>query len=332
MGATSSSEPDKTGVSLVTVRRGQTILVFAVLALGVLAAGQGVAAGGPASKAVMTVSPEVATPGQSVYVAASAFPPHTVFQLEICGDDALEGSPDCALTGSLTRTTSEVGHFAGDLAVLVPPVPCPCVVAAFTDMLTHPVMATITISGAPTAPLRYPPGPPKLVVERAALVGSSSLAAWFGAAPTRTLVLRVRNPSTEPVENPIILPRIGNTPVPVNNLPHIAAGEVRTYRIPVTFPLLALGNYTVVGHVGAGNGLLARFDVGVLLLPWALLVIAFAILLFLLFRLFLAIRKRFLRRGQQSTEPPSSSGPTESVVQRTRPPEEQVPASTETTT
>jgi hypothetical protein len=278
----------------------------AVLALGVFAASQGVAAAGkPTSKAVMTVSPEAAAPGQFVYVAAIAFAPSTVFELQVCGDNALEGSADCAYAGGLTTTTSEVGHFGADLTVLMPPVPCPCVVAAFSEMLTQPITAPITISGAPTAPLSYPPGPVKLVVERAALVGSGSLTAWFGAAPTRTLVLRVRNPSTEPVENPIVLARIGNTPVPVNNLPNIAAGEVRTYRIPVTFPILALGNYTVVGRVGAGNGLLARFDVGVLLLPWALLVIVFAILLFLLFRLFLAIRKRFLRQGQQSTEPPA---------------------------
>ncbi len=277
----------------------------AVLALGGwVVVGQGVAAAGrPASKAVMTVSPEAAAPGQSVDVVANAFPPSTVFQLQVCGDNALEGSTDCALTGSLTRTTSEVGNFAGDLPALIPPVPCPCVVAAFSDKLAQPITAAITISGAPTAPLSYPPPPIKLDVQSAVLTGSGPLAAWFGAAPTRTLVFRVRNPGTESVPSPIVLARIGNTPVATDNLPAIAAGQVRTYRIPLTFPILALGHYTVVGQVGAGNGLFAQFDVGVLLLPWALLMLAFVILLFLLLLLVRAIRNRRRRRGAQTAQP-----------------------------
>jgi len=334
MVATGSSGPERPGVEQMTVRRVmRATVVCAVLALGAwVVTGQSVAmAGGPASKAVMQVSPDAAAPGQSVYVAAYAFPPSTVFQLQVCGDDELEGSPDCAFAEGLTRTTSEVGNFAGELTVLVPPVPCPCVVAAFSSTLAQPITAAFTVLGAPTAPLRYPPSPARLVVKSAVLTGSGPLAAWFGAAPTRTLVLRVRDPGTESVPNPIVVARIGNTPIFVNNLPGIGAGQVRTYRIPVTFPILALGNYAVVGQVGAGNGRFARFDVGVLLLPWALLVVAFVILLLLLLLLMRVIRNRLQRRAQRTTQPPDSVGPAEPVVQDTTSPEEQMPAATETT-
>jgi hypothetical protein len=333
MVATGSSGPKRPRVEQVTVRRVmRATVVCAVLALGAWAViGQSAAVAGGSAKAVMQVSPDAGIPGQSVYVAAYAFPPSAVFQLQVCGDDALEGSPDCALTGGLTRATSEVGHFAGELTVLIPPVPCPCVVAAFSTALAQPITAAFTILGAPTAPLRYPPSPPRLVVKSAVLTGSGPLAAWFGAAPKRTLVLRVRNPATESVPNPIVLARIGNTPIPVNNLRGIGAGQVRIYRIPVTFPTLALGHYTVVGQVGAGNGRFARFDVGVLLLPWALLVVAFVILLLLLLLLMRVIRNRLQRRAQRTTQPPDSVGPGEPVVQDTTSPEEQMPAATETT-
>ncbi len=313
----------------------RTTVLCAVLALGASAViGQNPAVAGGSAKAVMQVSPNAAVPGQSVYVAAYTFPPSADFQLQVCGDDVLEGSADCALTGSLSRATSKVGHFSGELTVLVPPVPCPCVVAAFSDSLAQPITAPITVLGAPTAPLRYPPAPPKLVVKSAVLTGSSRVAEWFGAAPKRTLVLRVLNPGTESVPNPIVLVRIGTAPVPANNLRGIGAGQVRTYRIPVTFPTLALGNYTVVGQVGAGNGQFARFDVGVLLLPWALVVIAFVILLLLLLLLVRVIRNRLRKRGEKTTEPPGSPGPGEPALQDTtspEEPEEQVPASTETT-
>jgi hypothetical protein len=308
-------------------------VVFTVLATAasVLLIGGGGASSARPSRAVLSVSPSVVSVGQQVYVTSSGFTPDTVFELEICGDDELAGSPDCDLTGSLTRTTSELGHFAGNLTVVVPPVPCPCVVAAFSDEGTPPITEPITIEGAPYSSLTYPPGPPKFVVEKATLAGWS-IAEWFGAPPKRTLVLELRNPGSQTVYNPVVLAHVGSTPIPAYNLPAIAARGVRTYRIPVSFPVLAFGSYDVVGRTGAGNGLFVRFSVTTLLLPWALLVLAFAILLFLLFRAFLAIRKRFLKRSEQRTKAAGVPGSTESVVESTTTPEEQVPASTETTT
>jgi len=294
-------------------------VTLAVLALGAPFVGQTAAqAGGPISNASMSVSPESAAPGQSVYVAAYSFPPSTNFQLEVCGDDALQGSTDCALSGSITRTTSDVGRFAANLLVLMPPVPCPCVVAAFSSTLAEPIVTGLVVSGAPIAPLTQAAPPVKLKVQSAVLEGSGPAAAWFGAAPKRTLVLRVRNTATVPVASPIVVARIGNTPVPADNLPGIAAGQVRTYRIPVDFWNLAFGQYTVVGQVGAGNGHFARFTVGVLLLPWALLAFALVIIIGLIL---LAIRRRSQRHARRTAEPPGTTAGTEQAVPAARSPE-----------
>lgn len=294
-------------------------VVSAVLMLGAPLVGQNVAgAGGPVSKPSMSISPQSATPGQSVFVAAYAFPPSIDFQVEVCGDDALQGSTDCALAGSITRTPSKVGQFAANLPVLIPPVPCPCVVAAFSSTLAKPIIASLVILGAPIAPLTQPAPPVKLEVQSAVLNGSGPAGAWFGAAPKRTLVLRVRNPSTVPVASPIVVARIGNTPVPADNLPGIAAGQVRTYRIPVDFWTLAFGQYTVVGRVGAGNGRFARFSVGVLLLPWALLVFAFVVIILLIL---LAIRRRSQKKARRTAKPPDTTAGTEQAVPAATSPE-----------
>jgi hypothetical protein len=294
-----------------------------VLALGTSFVGQNAArAGGTVSKASMSVSPESAAPGQSVYVAAYFFPPGIDFQLDVCGDDALQGSADCALAGSITRTTSAVGHFAANLPVLMPPVPCPCVVAAFSSTLAEPIVTGLVVSGAPIAPLTQAAPPVKLKVQSAVLEGSGPAAAWFGAAPKRTLVLRVRNTATVSVASPIVVASIGDTPVPADNLPGIAAGQVQTYRIPVDFSALAFGEYTVVGRVGAGNGHFARFSVGVLLLPWALLVFALVVIILLIL---LARRRRSRRQAKTTTlEPPGTAAVTEQELPAARSPEPSV--------
>jgi hypothetical protein len=199
--------------------------------------------------------------------------------------------------------------FGTRLAVHAPPKPCPCVVQITAlggdgRSLTLPV----TVVGAPNVPL--PPlvkGKTKhpLTVEDAKLTGGS-WTSWFGAPVHRTLVLRVRNTSGAPIEDPLLLVAAGrgSDPTEPQHVPvqgPFASGEVRTVRVPVTFSAPSFGSYTVRYRVGADGTTMTK-RLGTSSWPWGL----FILILLVVQGVLLLVRNRVRDRVAPDDDDPDA--------------------------
>ena len=214
------------------------------------------------------------------------FPPDSDIQTQVCGNNALNGSADCVQSTAQEVSTTKSGLFQMQLVVTIPAKPCPCVIMALDFSSSITPTTPITIIGAPVAP---PAGSRihKLQVLDAYLTGNGPWTAWFGAPPKRTLVVTVRNPNNAAYVNPPLILAIGNAgdttthEATTQNLPTIGANATNTYRIPVSFPAVSIGEHQVVGIVG-NAGLSKAFKVQTWLFPWGLLLAALIVLELLL--------------------------------------------------
>jgi hypothetical protein len=285
-----------------------------VAMLGVPLLGSLPAAAAPRGQ--LTVTPESVTPGESVDIIGFSLAPSAVYQVTVCGDEARRGSADCSQASSQTRTTSAKGSWGAQLVVSVPPVPCPCVVAAFPNTGGVPVTTPLDIVGAPTGPLLPIPAPLTFSVSQAQLQGSGPWQSFFGASAKRTLVLTVHNGSTQSVFDPPISVRLGKGAnptqiVPTQPLGTIPAGGVRSFQIPVTFPAFAVGTYVVAGEVGyAGSEATFRSN-GDFVAPWGAYITAILILTAIIWWIYVRIRRRLHRRSEAKV---GISGSAESTV------------------
>jgi len=256
----------------------------------------------------LSAVPSSGPPNASTAVSGYDLAPLTDYQIQVCGNAGFGGSSICDLTATATAATSETGHFVVFLVVGRPPVPCPCVVKATplkgTGGLNQGIVSTpITIQGVPIRPPVPPPAngnPSGLVVDRAELVGSRTWAEFFGDSAHRTLILRLRDagpnliPSTPfvlhagPAGNPT---QIVGAPF----VPPLRPGQVVSYRVPVTFPPLAHGNYVVVGQLG-NTGQIVTFRATASLMPWGLVIVLAVILLVALGLIIRRIVRRYQRR------------------------------------
>src|SRR6516162_7368514 len=116
------------------------------LAVAGLVLAVGMVAGSASDTAVaatppkLTASPVSAAVGQTVQATATGLSPHREYQLQVCGQNAVHGSADCAASDTVTTVAGSDGTLSMPIAVVVPPTPCPCVVASFdTSSLAAPV-------------------------------------------------------------------------------------------------------------------------------------------------------------------------------------------------
>lgn len=265
----------------------------------------------------LTVTPAAVAPGQIVQVTATGLQPRSLYSLQVCGA-AGQSSSGCVLSSSETVAATDYGTFTTTLQVQVPPDPCPCVIAAFSQpftklALTYPVQ----IQGASYAPVTNK-RPADLTVESANVTGSPSWAERFGASARRTLALTVaNNGGTDAVKVSAVVD-VSGTPTSSPNLNGLQPGQRRTYRVSITLPSFTTGTKTVSGQVTAQTqnsslaGSAASFKASTTVTPWGLIaigcLIAFLILL-LTFAIILALLRRFgdwrrSRRGLEDGEQP----------------------------
>jgi hypothetical protein len=295
-------------------RLGEAAALVAALT-AVLTAGLVVSSSVPSSAAnpagvQVTVTPSSAAPGTSIDVTFENVPSSTVYEVQVCGDDAVQGSVDCDTANSVTGVAGVAGYFGVTLTVSTPPAPCPCVVAAFTSKLPDPITGPINLIGAPYAPVTGQLPGNSLDVVQVSLQGTKTASEWFGAAPKRTLVLTLRNPyDTDVTGLPIVMSyRRGSgspTPVAAPTVGTVAPGQTTVVRVPVTFPALALGTYSISGHVGAG-GSYSTFGTSTYLGPWGLIgslgLAALIVLLLVLRSIRLSIRRRRRRKAARAAK------------------------------
>lgn len=109
----------------------------------------------PASAAPrVTVSPVAAAPGQLVVVTIEGWP-RVAVTVALCGNEAARGTGDCDLAGARGLTGGPRPD-AAQVAVALPPAPCPCVVRASTPTSDTVALAPFEVVGAPVAEVVRP--------------------------------------------------------------------------------------------------------------------------------------------------------------------------------
>ncbi|MEU6670185.1 hypothetical protein [Streptomyces sp. NPDC046727] len=228
------------------------VLVALLLVLAPLA-GPVRAADGPAVK----LSAAQAGAGGSVTVGGTGWRPRTLLMVLVCGRatparGVIGGTNSCANGDGRAVTTDADGAFSRRLPVAEPPVPCPCVVhVATVTGAEAEADAVLEVAGHPVAPLPAEPSAGRLaVLSDTRLTGSSGLLTWFGAPPSRTLVLTVGNTGTGAIENPVF--RVGTAhgvfaPEWDERQWHgtLAPGKKAQVELPVELSAGAHGDYTV---------------------------------------------------------------------------------------
>ncbi|MFE7133946.1 hypothetical protein ACFVIM_24125 [Streptomyces sp. NPDC057638] len=148
-------------------------------------------------------------PGGEITVSGSGWRPSTLLMILVCGENMIGGTNSCANAQGRAVTTGPRGSFSRGLPVPAPPRPCPCVVHVATvtgEPQTRDLPLTLT--GHPTAPLPRPAGAGRLaVLATTRLEGDSGVLVFFGAPPSRRIVLTVGNLGTAPVRDPVF--RVG---------------------------------------------------------------------------------------------------------------------------
>jgi len=127
-----------------------------------------------------------------------------------------------------------------------------------------------------------------LTVTDVEVQGDTGIGSWFGASPTRQLVITVRNDGDAVAVNPELTVGVGKAvgleaqPVTIEEF-SIDPGETETITVEVSLPFAAFGEYRVVGQVGPSEGggfsttwssypwgLVALNVIGLLLLAWGI--------------------------------------------------------------
>jgi hypothetical protein len=290
--------------------RALSILLASVVATVLLPAPAAEGQDSDAPEAVVVVSPQNVTIGGTVEVTGSGWQPGSLVVADICGNEAAGGSLDC--TGATSeRGVDGNGRFTLSLTVLRPPSPCPCVVTVTGPGGPEPVAVPLEIEGHPEAPVEQvdevdsPAG--DLEVDDAYLEGSGPWSAWFGASPSRTLVLTVRNNGDTAADlRMTVHAGVGGDPegwVPAPDPGRLEPGESRTLRIPVDFDPLGFGRHTVAGEI-EGVGSTASFAASEDIHPWGLYGVGAALLILAVTTF--AVRRR--RGGEDAAADIDSDG------------------------
>lgn len=284
------------GSARLTVRLG-ALLAAAALAIFGPSVGSGAAT--PAHP-VLVVSPTTAAPGTTVQVTGSGFAHKQLYQLQVCGNEAAQGSTDCDQVHATMALTTATGTFDTTLAVTVPPAPCPCVVAALGATNGSLVTAPLTIPGAPSEPAVTKPPVGKVVVKRVELVGGTQPSEWLGFGADRTLKVTVQNVGGLSMQPITLIASIGGSPVMVPQLPGLAPGQTRTYSLAVSFPALSVGHTELTGRIGVMGEQFAGFRTGISFYPWAIPVLAIVVGQGLLLLIRNLLRRRIRRRQRRA--------------------------------
>lgn len=161
-------------------------------------------------KPAVTLSGKQAGKGGEITVKGTGWRADTLLMMLVCGQSSpargvIGGTNSCANADGRAVTTDSKGAFSKKLPVAEPPVPCPCVVHVATVTGDQSVAdAVFVVAGHPVAALPKEDGNGKLaVLATTRLEGDSGILTWFGAPPSRRLVLTVGNLGSAAVKDPV---------------------------------------------------------------------------------------------------------------------------------
>ncbi|MER7763633.1 neocarzinostatin apoprotein domain-containing protein [Streptomyces sp. NPDC097619] len=176
-----------------------------MLAAVLLPIAAGPAGASPAAEPAVRLSLDEVAKGTEITVSGTGWRPAALLTLLVCGQNMIGGTNSCANADGRVVTTDATGRFGKQLPVAAPPKPCPCVVAVATVTGERAqVLAPLKITGHPEAALPTDTGTARLAVLAAArLDGGDGILTWFGAPPSRKLVVTLGNLGTAPVKDPL---------------------------------------------------------------------------------------------------------------------------------
>jgi hypothetical protein len=153
----------------VSERAGRAVALVLIVALAAIAPAN--VAMAQVSEGQPTASIKKATwnVGDTLFVEGNHWPRGNV-AVQVCGNNAVNGTPDCELMGARNFGVSlGDGAFRGNLVVALPPVPCPCVVVVRSSSSSAQFSIPITINGAEVQagppPVRHDPAQTTISVE-----------------------------------------------------------------------------------------------------------------------------------------------------------------------
>jgi hypothetical protein len=199
----------------------------------------------------LQLSTTLLTPGKYVTISGSKWPTNASLQATVCGDDAVDGSVDCATVNAMTFSPNSAGQVSAALLVVLPPKPCPCVV--MVESLSGFIKSfPVEVIGAPIAPVTQIKlhDASRFSVVNVYVVARSSFWSFFGAPTPETLVVTLRNNEQSTSATPLVSAVWGRGPHPAHliTLPKGSSfrpGETRTLDVPFDLAPLSLGTYNV---------------------------------------------------------------------------------------
>ena len=281
--------------------------------IGMLVAAAAVTFGGSAGADVdgarIAVTPSTVNIGDTVRVDLTGWP-EGVVTAAVCGNNARRGSTDCEQTGAGSIGVRESGSEVLTVAVLAPPVGCPCVIRANSTNGDVVRTAPIDILGVPggvdIAPAGGAPGADSLDVtahvENADVGWPRSWFPAFAGPAQRELVLTMSNRSDSDLSGLRVVGEVGRSKTdeaePISKaVGTIPARATRVVRVPVTLSAPVWGDYVVSGSI-YGLAAPVTFKVTTSAEPWALELL----LPLLLFAIAQALRKRERARRRAEEE------------------------------
>lgn len=271
----------------------------AALALGLIATQ---VTGTPTAHAqeggTVLVEPDAAIEvGDELTVTGSGWAARSNLLIEFCGNEARDGSTDCALREARTVATSFDGRFAIIVEVAEPPVACPCVLRVWT-VTGATTMTTVPLEfedfEGPTEPATTDidtdtnrgesdggnSSEPAALRAEVRITGGDRWASWFGLPTTRTAVVTFHNDGGEPSTPGVasIAWGAGDEPtgfLPLVPVPAIDGGASMEERLDIELDAFTTGRVTVRGDllsVGDPVSFVARTTVT----PWGLIALAAA--------------------------------------------------------
>jgi hypothetical protein len=248
----------------------------------------GVAPAAPAPPTV-TLSTTSLVPGQTIMIGGTGWPRGTAFQAVLCGSDATAGSVDCSDQSAATFVPFTDGTLHGQLLVVTPPAPCPCVVQVAATNTPYTTTIPVTVAGATVAPVA--PEPVADVgaglTAKTSIASSSSLGAFFGGSAGRVLTVTLHNAGTHPVTT-LVTAQWGSSDHPddvITSPPTVTVdpGKTRTVTMPFTLAPLSHGTYHVVGQA-SGTAPQLTFATTTSTFPWGILLVILAVVGLLVYR------------------------------------------------
>jgi len=264
----------------------------------------------------LTSSSRTAEFGDQLSIRGEGWEPNSIVNISICGNDAGNGTSDCDIVNGRVIGVSNRGTFGASLVVGQPPAPCPCVVRAESQTAPEVVSFDLEIKGAPVLSpdqqFQVPVPDRRLTISNARIDGRGPWYSFLGGPARRDVVFTVENIGEVTVKNAAITLAIGKGPNPKGfveapDLGVLLPGESRTYSVPVSLPVLAIGTYGVQGSI-PGFTDPVRFRAETSQVPWGLAALP---LLILVQMSLIAARNRLRARiaGQRAIAVPTAIVP-----------------------